>query len=268
VSVQAPSLSDLQQQILDSLRNDGIATVDVRDLHGEELWAQAQADAEPFVAEQSARLATLADRPENKDEFIVRRYMRQKPKVPFTLDSPWLRIGLSGTQLGIVNAYRGLRTSLFYMDNWFTQPYAGQDERIASQRWHRDPEEEHVVKVFLYLSDVTEDAGPFEYLKGSPPGNRFGHLWPWGDGKAKPTDEEMAEAAPAEERVTMTGPAGTMIFCDTSGFHRGGFAKTTPRVLSIWSYVSPAAEKQGHRFEVDLEGREAELSADARAALS
>jgi phytanoyl-CoA dioxygenase PhyH len=267
VSVQAPPLGDLQQQLLDSLRRDGIATVDCRELFGEELWAEAQADVAPFVAAETALLDQLGDRPENKDEYIVRRYMRQKPRVPFTLASPWLRIGISDASLGIVNAYRGQPVQLFYLDNWFTRPYAGADERIASQRWHRDPEEEHVVKVFLYLSDVTEGAGPFEYVKGSPPGNRFGHLWPWGEGKAKPTDEEMAGAAPAEERVTLTGPAGTMIFCDTSGFHRGGFAKTTPRVLSIWSYVSPGAAK-GHRFEVDLEGREAELSPEARAALA
>jgi hypothetical protein len=103
-------------------------------------------------------------------------------------------------------------------------------------------------------------------VKGSPSGGRWGHLWPWGDAKAKPTEEEMARAAPAEDRVTLTGPAGTLIFCDTGGFHRGGFAKTTPRVLTIWSYVSPAAAK-GHRFEVDLEGREAELTPEARAAL-
>jgi Phytanoyl-CoA dioxygenase (PhyH) len=268
VSVQAPSLTALQQQILDSLRKEGIATVDFRELYGEELWAEAQADVAPFVDEQRAEMASLADKPENKDEFIVRRYMRQKPRIPFTLASPWLRIGISDTSLGVVNAYRGLQTRLFYLDNWFTPPYAGAEERIASQRWHRDPEEEHVVKVFLYLSDVAEDAGPFEYVKGSPPGNRHGHLWPWGEGNAKPTDEEMAAAAPAEDQVTMTGQAGTMIFCDTSGFHRGGFARTTPRVLSIWSYVSPGAEKKGHRFEVDLEGRDAELSADARAALA
>ncbi len=268
MSVQAPPLSDLQQQILDSLRTDGIATVDVGELHGEELWAAAQAEIAPWVEEQNAQLASLGDRPEGKDDFIVRRFMRQKPRVPFTPDSPWLRIGVSDAQLGIVNAYRGLQTSLFYMDNWFTQPYAGQDQRIASQRWHRDPEEQHVVKVFLYLSDVDEDAGPFEYLQGSQPGNRLGHLWPWGEEKAKPTDEEMAAAAPDGDRLTMTGPAGTMIFCDTSGFHRGGFAKTTPRVLSIWSYVSPEAENRSHRFDVELEGREAELSADARAALA
>ena len=167
MSVQAPPLSDLQQQILDSLRKDGIATVDVRELHGEELWSAAQAEIAPWVEEQNAQLALLGDKPEGKDDFIVRRYMRQKPRVPFTPDSPWLRIGVSDAQLGIVNAYRGLQTSLFYMDNWFTQPYSGQDERIASQRWHRDPEEQHVVKVFLYLSDVDEGAGPFQYLKAA-----------------------------------------------------------------------------------------------------
>ena len=105
-------------------------------------------------------------------------------------------------------------------------------------------------------------------LQGSQPGNRLGHLWPWGEEKAKPTDEEMAAAAPDGDRLTMTGTAGTMIFCDTSGFHRGGFAKTRPRVLSIWSYISAEAENRSHRFDVELEGREAELSADARAALA
>ena len=180
MSVQAPPLSDLQQQILASLRADGIATVDVRDLHGEELWAAARAEIAPWVEEQNRQLESLGDKPEGKDDFIVRRHMRQKPRVPFTPDSPWLRMGVSDAQLGIVNSYRGLRTSLFYMDNWFTQPFAGQDQRIASQRWHRDPEEQHVVKVFLYLSDVDENAGPFEYLTASQPGNRLGHLWPWG----------------------------------------------------------------------------------------
>ena len=268
MSVQAPSLSGLQQQIVDSLRQDGIATVDFRELFGEELWAEARADVAPFIAEQAAQLDSLGAKPEHKDEFIVRRYMRQKPRVPFTLASPWLRIGISETLLGAVNAYRGLQTRLFYLDNWFTPPYAGADERIASQRWHRDPEEEHVVKVFLYLSDVTEDAGPFEYVRSSAPGGRYGNLWPWGGDVKHPSEEDMAAAVPAQDRLTMTCPAGTMVFCDTSGFHRGGFAKSKPRVLAIWSYVSPSAEKKGHRFEVDLEGREAELSADARFALA
>jgi len=256
---------ELTQRIEDSLRRDGIAVTDFRDLFGEELWEEVRDDIAPFVADQEQLLGTLGPAPAHKDEFIVRRFQGQASR--FSLASPWLRIGLSETMLGTVNAYRGRATKLFYVDNWFTPPYAQAEERIASQRWHRDPEEEHVVKVFLYLADVDEDAGPFEYVKGSPAGGRWGELWPWGSKAKNPSDEKMAAAVPTADRVALTGPAGTMFFCDTGGFHRGGFARARPRVLSIWSYVAPEAQA-GRRFEVDLDGREAELSADARAALA
>jgi hypothetical protein len=268
VSVQAAPSSDLQQRLLDSLREDGIAVADVRELLGGELWAEALADVEPFVAEQSARLDRLGDKPEHKDEVIVRRYEQRADASPrFSLGSPWLRIGLSDAVLAVVNAYRGLATKLFYVDNWFTPPYAGADERIASQRWHRDPEEEHVVKTFLYLRDVDDDAGPFEYVRGSAPGNRYGHVFPFGGKVKNPSDDDLAAVVPADERATMRGPAGTMIFCDTSGFHRGGFARAKPRTMALWSYVSPESQ-DGRRFAVDLDGREAQLSAEARAALA
>ena len=32
-----------------------------------------------------------------------------------------------------------------------------------------------------------------------------------------------------------------MIFCNTSGFHRGGFAEAKPRVLAAATYCSPAS---------------------------
>jgi hypothetical protein len=262
----APSPKETQAAIVDALRDDGIATVDLRELLGTELWTEALADVEPFVAEQSARLESLGEKPEHKDQVIVRRFEQRGDEPPrFTLDSPWLRIALSDPVLAVVNEYRGLATKLYYADNWFTPPYAGADQRIASQRWHRDPEEEHVVKTFLYLVDVDADGGPFEYVKGSAPGNRYGDVFPYGGKVKNPTDEDLATEVPDDERVTMTGPAATMIFCDTSGFHRGGFARARPRVMALWSYVSPDG-LEGRRFEVELDGRE--LSPEARAALA
>jgi hypothetical protein len=41
--------------------------------------------------------------------------------------------------------------------------------------------------------------------------------------------------------VSFTGPKGTLIFCNTSGFHRGGFAIGKPRVLATVTYSSPAS---------------------------
>lgn len=222
----APSTDEaLQQRLVDSLREDGIAVADVREVVGRQLWAEALTDIEQFVTEQTRRLETLGERPEHKDEVIVRRFEQRTDALPrFTLDSPWLRIGVADAVLAVVDAYRGLATKLFYVDNWFTPPYAGAEQRIASQRWHRDPEEEHVVKTFLYLRDVDEDTGPFEYVRGSAPGNRYGHVFPFGGKVKNPSDGDLAGVLQAGERATLTGPAGTMIFCDTSGFHRGGFA--------------------------------------------
>jgi hypothetical protein len=171
--------------------------------------------------------------------------------------------------LDVVNSYRRQGTKLYYLDNWYTIPYPDTDKRISSQRWHRDPEEEHVVKVFLYVNDVDEGAGPFEYVRSSATGGRYGDVFRWeedSDHYYPPHDELMAAVA-REDVLTLTGPAGTLIFCDTSGFHRGGFARTKPRILYMGTYVSPAAGR-GHRFTVDLDGREAELPAQVRFAIS
>ena len=177
--------SPAEEQLFDALQQDGLAIAYFPDLFGEELWAEVLAHVEPFAAEQTAALAGLGAKPVVKDDFIVRRY--ETSKEPFTLDSPWLRVGLSDSILGVVNAYREAQTKLFYLDNWFTPPFPGADGRIKSQRWHRDPEEEHVVKAFLYLVDVDEETGPFEYVKGSPTGMRHGHVWPWGETRPPPT---------------------------------------------------------------------------------
>jgi hypothetical protein len=262
-------LNDVQQRALDELRRDGIAVVSFEELFGAQLWRDAVADIEPFIRETEAAAREFGDRPRGKEEVIVRRFLDKaaadgdKPR--FALDSPWLRAAASDQLLGIVNAYRGRPTRLFYLDNWYTVPYPGINTRVASQRWHRDPEDEHVVKVFTYFSEVDDEAGPFQYIRSSTAGGRYGDLWPWGVGDHwYPPPDELEQAIADEDRLTMTGPAGTVILCDTGGFHRGGFARTKPRILSVSTYFG---KKGKRRFETDFQGAEATLSPQARAAL-
>lgn len=40
---------------------------------------------------------------------------------------------------------------------------------------------------------------------------------------------------------TFTAPRGTVILCNTSGLHRGGFSTARPRVLATATYCSPAS---------------------------
>jgi hypothetical protein len=60
-------------------------------------------------------------------------------------------------------------------------------------------------------------------------------------GETYPPPEEFEQRIPQDAVRTFTGPKGSVIFCDTSGFHRGGYATVKPREVFVYNYVSPAA---------------------------
>lgn len=260
--------------MLDELRATGIALVRFDELFGEgRLWQELKAEMDAFVASAEARLA--AGGTGGKKKYLIRRYERGKSKLPLEpavlpSDGPWLRYAAGDELLGIVNAYRGAMTKLVDFDLWYTLPSGAQAPRTGSQRWHRDPEDQHVVKVFLYFSDVDEDAGPLEYIPSSAEGGRYGHLWPWGKESPRyPPSEELERAIPSSERVVATAPAGTLVVCDTSGFHRGGYARSTPRILATHTYVNRKItpdRPERRKFQVDWRGNV--LSEQGRFALT
>ena len=247
-------LDQVQQRVLDSMRADGIALVPFHELFGDEaLWGElrrhigefaAYTEAQPHRAPGAAEEEVVSDPavPEERPAVHARR-----PVAPVRTLEPRTR---HRQRLPRRTHAADRRRQLVH------DPDPEADDRIASQRWHRDPWDNHIVKVFTYFSDVDEDAGPFEYLRGTPEGGRNAHLWPWeGDdvydkhGLYPPQDEFEAKA-PAEDVLTCTGPPGTMVFADTSGFHRGGWTRAsrgsspTPRTCRRSSGWTP-------RFEVD-----------------
>jgi len=140
-------MNDVGKRVLDSLREDGVGVVPFAELFDEATWAEVRADAEGFIAETEAAVRELGGDLTQK-KFMMRRFWskKQERNHVFSLQDPWLRAFASPTLLDIVNTYRGEQTKLYYLDNWFTVPFADSTERLASQRWHRDPEDEHVVK--------------------------------------------------------------------------------------------------------------------------
>jgi hypothetical protein len=239
-----PSLDVTQREILDRLRLEGYAAVPFTELVTDPTtWDGLEADANRFIADTERDLARESEGGESGlrrrpgKEFVVRKYAYD---VELGLDDPWLRFGLNPRLLNIANAYLGMWAKLEYVDVWYTPP-AEEGERRSSQRWHRDFNDRHLLKAFLYLVDVDAEAGPFEYVPRSAPGNELDHLWPWRPlGENYPPDEELA-AKIADRAVTFTAPKGTIILCNTAGFHRGGFATGKPRVLATVTYSSPAS---------------------------
>jgi hypothetical protein len=249
----------------------------------EGLWETLSSDMARFATKAERKAGSNEPRPaapspdgsgheaEQPSAVLKADYLiRDRPKrIP--ADDPWLQLGASDRILGVVNAYRGLLTKLVDLQRWYTVPFPQARDRVKSQRWHRDPEDNHVVKLFVYFNDVDEEAGPFEYVPGSATNDRYRRLWPWTPTKhAYPTDEDWESNVAPGEQLSATGPAGTVILCDTTGFHRGGMAITRPRILSTYTYVSPASlasRLKERRFKVDWKGDKQRYSPAARYAL-
>jgi hypothetical protein len=243
---EPPLLDETQQKILDHLQTDGYATLPLSKLVPDPaVWSELEADAARFVAETEEGLAREDEGAESAlrrrpgKEFVVRKYAYG---VKLGLDDPWLRLGTNRRLLDVANAYLEMWSKLEYVDVWYTPPVHEAD-RQSSQRWHRDFNDRHLLKAFVYLVDVDEETGPFEYVPKSAPGGELDGLWPWRPlGDNYPPQDELAERID-DRAVTFTAPKGTIIFCNTSGFHRGGFATGRPRVLATFTWDSPASLK-------------------------
>jgi len=251
---QPPALDELQQRVVEQLNVQGYSIVPFAELFSEERWEELAADAAVYTREVEALLdggtapppkqpkpgkEPKPAKPGKEKFFLGRRYK----KSPLSLDSPWLETAASARMLDIVNSYLRMWSKLSYADQWYSPPRGGEADRLGSMRWHRDYNDQHLVKVFVYLWDVDEGAGPLEYVPGSARSGPYAQEWAWaaGSGETYPPQEEFAERIPQDAVTTFTAPGGSVIFCDTSGFHRGGFATKTPRGVWVFNYVSPAA---------------------------
>ena len=237
-----PVLDDQQRTILAEVRDQGYALRSFSELFADpELWAALEQQRDRFVASTEADLASGGEhvRVRPGKEFVVRLHSYGVELGP---DDPWFRVVASQRVLDVANAYLEMWSKLEYVDVWYSVPQPESAQRISSQRWHRDYNDKHLLKVFLYLVDVDESMGPFQYVAGSQPGGPYADAWAWQPlGQNYPTEEQLEARIPAEAVKTFTGPAGTFLFCNTAGFHRGGFSTTSPRVLATATYSSPAS---------------------------
>jgi len=236
-----PALDAVQARLAADLARDGFARTSFAELFGAAEWEPLRAAGEAFAEGERVRRAIERYQRESTGKQYLVRLWPEPPELPPS--DPWLRLGLHERLLDLVNSYLGLWSKLNYVDLWYTIPVEGERRAVASQRWHRDPEDERMVKAFLYLSDVDEGAGPLEYVRGSTGAGRWSGLWPNPAlGEASyPPDGELEARVPESDRVVCTGPAGTLILCDTHGFHRGGLATRSPRLFATWAWVTPAS---------------------------
>jgi len=94
--------------------------------------------------------------------------------------------------------------------------------------WHRDSVHQRQFKTLLYLNDVAEGEGPYQYVAGTHQPAELLRLVRSGQvrfNQSRLTDEEVRQIiqrSSGRYRLhTITGQAGTLVITDTRGIHRG-----------------------------------------------
>ncbi len=238
-----PSLDTIQQKVVNELTECGVATVSFDKLiSNRQLWDKLVLEVNQWLGsekiKEKERQYIQSNHHEDKwKEYII--MMTAEEGDMFSIDSPLLTLCLHPAILNIVNTYFGMMARLFYLDVWKTVPLSNQRPLTGSQRWHRDPEDVKLLKVFLYLTDVDETAGPLHYIKYSRRGEKHGNLWPQKlpYGSVAPANE-VEERVPRKDWVICDATAGTFVFVDTTGLHMGGHAVKENRVFATWGFTS------------------------------
>jgi hypothetical protein len=138
-------------------------------------------------------------------------------------DSPFARFALQPTLLAGLAEYYGELPRLDYVTVTYSGPAEG--ELRFSQLWHRDYDDTRVVKLFVYLTDVGDEDGPFTFLPG-PHSDRVGF-----SARSHRPDAAIAARVDLGAAVRMIAPRLSAFLVETS------------RCLHMGSRVAPGHER-------------------------
>jgi hypothetical protein len=144
-----------------------------------------------------------------------------------------LRWGLDERILSIIRTYIGL--PIAYRGLTVRRDVVG-GPQTETRMWHRDDEDNRIVKIIVYLNDVGDDGGPFEYI----PHDQSPATWRIPDvSSSRVTDTEMERMVPKNRYRACTGSRGTVVIVDTCRvFHKGGVAAAQDRHTLFYCYNS------------------------------
>lgn len=220
------------KRIVSDLRNNGIAFSSIDEFFPQSDYFQQMA---AWLNKNEKNLVF-----KSKKKFLMSYHGNENSILDLDSNNPFINFYLSDYILKIVCDYLGYIPQLNYLTIEKTL-VMNESSAVHSQLWHRDPEEQKMIKVFIYLNDVSENNGPFFYVKGSQPsGNsKMSKFAPQYLPKGSYPDEmTVMNTILSDAIVCATGKAGTIIFCDTAGLHKGGLAVEGERKMSTAFFPS------------------------------
>ena len=124
--------------------------------------------------------------------------------------------------LRLVESYFKCRPTISNLSIWWSLKTDEAPEE--AENFHRDLDDWRQLKLFVYLTDVSDESGPHAFVRDS---HRIGKAL----AIRRYTDEEVVSDFGADRIVTFTGPRGTCFLENTFGLHKGTTARAGDRLL-------------------------------------
>ncbi|MBD2691797.1 phytanoyl-CoA dioxygenase [Anabaena catenula] len=122
------------------------------------------------------------------------------------------------------------------------------DQQLQTLLWHKDSEDRRMIKVIIYLNDVTEKHGPFEYVP--LPSNLLEWLnyyrvdyELWESNYLGINDAKLSKFIPKSAWKSCPGKAGTVIFVDPRNVLHHGTVRTEERSTLFFAYTAKSPKR-------------------------
>jgi hypothetical protein len=148
--------------------------------------------------------------------------------------------------LNIVENYIGLPST--FQGVHLRRDFANKNP-VTTEFWHQDLEDRRMLKIIIYLSDVSEENGPFEYI----PKSVVSPLLSWRINYAiyrahalGASNREIEKIVPRSAWKSCPGRAGTVIFMDPVAIFHHGKSRKTERSALFFVYTAKQPRRPEH----------------------
>lgn len=230
-SKNLPALAEGDRTIVDALKQEGIYVTTL-----DKLGLQSSSELLKAAHEQLSKMAAANN-----------QHLEQKwPQIhTVTGLSEFYYWGMEKRLLDIIENYIGLPIKFHGVHLRKDFP---SDNQFGTLLWHSDAEDHRIVKIFIYLNDVEEKTGPFEYIPRSLTSVFSWKYWQlyyklWQSSYMGIDDEEVKKVVPKSAWKSCLGPAGTVIFVDTKNTLHHGTVRSEERAALFFCYTANPPER-------------------------
>ncbi|MGB3405386.1 MAG: 2OG-Fe(II) oxygenase [Microcoleaceae cyanobacterium] len=216
-----PAISDEDKAIVNQLQQQGIVVTSLDQLNISST-PHLLADATEIIPHLAKVL------PNYKNQYLVKASSELLLQYPSLFQ--W------GAELKLLNLVENyLKLPVAYHGVYVRRDLANHVKK-KTRLWHLDKEDRKMLKVIIYLSDVSEKIGPFQYISKD--------LTPWifhnlRYNYSNITEEAMKAIISCSHWKSCLGKSGTVIIIDPANiFHRGKIPIISDRFSLFFDYTS------------------------------